>query len=208
MQDIFPKKVFFYISPLYFSGKSCIMIEKTCIVGHGRIADPQTVTAIPLPRAGPFGFAQGQSEVPMSKKLNEQFFKEYLLLEKECRKKFDVETGGIRKYIDRFDSFRFLPEREEVESALCRYSELYYKFANHPDALQKNDDLKASDIRWVRDFAARVRTQSDPISLYLKKAERYFRRRKLKRIFISALAVLLVLSAAAVAVYFSYFYPA
>ena len=60
----------------------------------------------------------------MSRKLNEQFFKEYLLLEKECRKKFDVEIGGIRKYIDRFDSFQFLPERDEVETALCRYSEL------------------------------------------------------------------------------------
>lgn len=172
-----------------------------------RRASPQTVTAIPPLGVDLFGFdAWRQSEVPMSKKLNEQFFKEYLLLEKECRKKFDVETGGIRKYIDRFDSFRFLPEREEVESALCRYSELYYKFANHPDALQKNDDLMASDIKWVRDFANRVRTQSDPISLYLKKAERYFRRRKAKRIFISVLAVLLVLAAAVIAVYFSYFY--
>lgn len=144
----------------------------------------------------------------MSRKLNEQFFKEYLLLEKECRKKFDVETGGIRKYIDRFASFRFLPEREEVENALCHYSELYYKFANHPDALQKSDDLTNADVKWVRDFAGRLRMQKDPISLYLKKAERYFRRRKIKRICLWVLAILLVLGAAAVAVWFSFFYSA
>lgn len=141
----------------------------------------------------------------MSRKLNEQFFKEYLLLEKECRKKFDVELGGIRKYIDRFDNFQFLPERDEVETSLCRYSELYYKFANHPDALQKNDDLKPADVKWVRDFTARVRTQADPISLYLKKAERYFRRRKLKRILVVSLVVLIALAAAAAAIYFTQF---
>ena len=141
----------------------------------------------------------------MSRKLNEQFFKEYLLLEKECRKKFDVEIGGVRKYIDRFDSFQFLPERDEVETALCRYSELYYKFANHPDALEKNDALKPSDIKWVRDFTGRVRTQTDPISLYLKKAERYFRRKKLKKILMISLFVLIALAAAAVTVYFTQF---
>ena len=141
----------------------------------------------------------------MSRKLNEQFFKEYLLLEKECRKKFDVEIGGIRKYIDRFDNFQFLPERDEVETSLCRYSELYYKFANHPDALQKNDDLTSADVKWVRDFTSRVRTQTDPISLYLKKAERYFRRRKFKKILIISVVVLIALAAAVASVYFTQF---
>ncbi len=57
----------------------------------------------------------------------------------------------------------------------------------------------------MRDFTGRVRTQTDPISLYLKKAERYFRRKKLKRILTISLFVLIALAAAAVTVYFTQF---
>ena len=83
---------------------------------------------------------------------------------------------------------------------LVRYRNLRNRFAHEPGAIRKTDDIVKDDIRWISRFRKSVQKKRDPISKYLRKARRYARRKKLKRLFV--ISLLIALAAAGTALYF------
>ena len=136
----------------------------------------------------------------MSKRYNESFLNTFLELDKLCCEKFGVISGGVTEYINRLNNARFAPDRDEVLPKLVRYRNLRNRFAHEPGAIRKTDDIVKDDIRWISRFRKSVQKKRDPISKYLRKARRYARRKKLKRLFV--ISLLIALAAAGAALYF------
>lgn len=135
------------------------------------------------------------------KKINEAFLAGYIELDRDCCEKFGVSTGGITEYINRLNNARFAPGRDEVLPRLVRYRNTRNKFAHETDALRKTDEVTKVDVKWLRSFNKDIIKKRDPISLYLRKARKYARRRKLRRwIYVVLFAIIAVL---ATALYFS-----
>jgi hypothetical protein len=74
------------------------------------------------------------------------------------------------------------------------------KLAHEVDALRKSDELSKADLKWLNTFCKDITKKKDPISIYLRKARSYARRRKARNILLAVFGVLVV--AAAVAVYY------
>lgn len=135
------------------------------------------------------------------RKINEAFLSGYNELDKDCAEKFGVSSGGVTEYINRLNNARFAPGRDDVLPRLVRYRNIRNKFAHEPDALRKSDEITKVDVKWLRSFNRDVIKKKDPISLYLRKARKFARRRKLRRwayVFLFA-----VIAALAVALYFA-----
>lgn len=128
----------------------------------------------------------------VGKRINEKFLSCYMSLDKICCDKFGIATGGVTEYINRLNNARFAPGRDDVLPRLVRYRNLRNKFAHEVGALRRVDELAKVDIKWLRGFERDLNKKRDPISVYLKKARRHVRRRRLRRIFYAVAAVSIV----------------
>lgn len=135
------------------------------------------------------------------KKINEAFIAEYIQLDKDCCEKFGVSTGGVTEYINRLNNARFAPGRDDVLPRLVRYRNIRNKFAHELSALRKTDEVTKVDVKWIRSFNKEIVKKKDPISLYLRKARKFARRRKLRRWMYAILFT--IIAALAVALYFA-----
>ena len=135
------------------------------------------------------------------KKINEAFIAGYIELDRDCCEKFGVSTGGITEYINRLNNARFAPGRDEVLPRLVRYRNTRNKFAHELSDLRKSDEITKVDVKWLRAFNKDVIKKRDPISLYLRKARKYARRRRLRRwVYVFLFATI---AALAIALYFA-----
>ena len=136
----------------------------------------------------------------MGKRVNEKFIDVYAELDKSCSAKFGISSGGVTEYINRLGNARFAPKRDEVLPRLVKYRNIRNIFAHEAKELKKNDEIKKEDITWIKKFNKYINKKKDPYSVYLKKARRYARGRKIRRFAIAAVALLAI--AGAVALYF------
>lgn len=136
------------------------------------------------------------------KKTNKAFLSEYIQLDKDCCEKFGVSSGGVTEYINRLNNARFAPGRDDVLPRLVRYRNTRNKLVHEPAAVRKSDDVTKADVRWVRIFNKSVKRKKDPISRYLRKARKYVRRRKLRRVLLALLIIALLAGAGAAAYMF------
>lgn len=128
----------------------------------------------------------------MSKRINEKFLSCYMELDKNCCDKFGVATGGTTEYINRLNNARFAPGREDALPRLVKYRNIRNKIAHELGSIRKINDISKVDIAWLKKFNKDIVRRKDPISLYLKRARRYARRRRIKR-YITAGAIVLSL---------------
>ncbi len=133
----------------------------------------------------------------MSKKINKKFLKLYVELDSHCCDRLGVKAGGVTEYINRLESAKFAPKRDEVLDSLNKYRNVRNMLANDPKAMKKSKILTKFDLKWIKKFNKTLKKKKDPISAYLKKARKFARKRKFKRVFI-----VLALAGAAAAAYF------
>jgi hypothetical protein len=130
----------------------------------------------------------------MGKRINEKFLTCYMELDKNCCDKFGIATGGTTEYINRLNNARFAPSRDDALPRLVKYRNIRNKIAHEIGSIRKINDITKVDIAWIKKFNKDIIRRKDPISLYLKKARRYARRRRIKRyITIGALVLSLIL---------------
>ena len=134
----------------------------------------------------------------VSKKFNEKFIKAYEEVDKVCCEKFGAQTAGVEVYINKLNNARFAPGRDEVLQRLANYKNLKSNFENTPALVRKSSDVVADDIKWLNGFAKALTKKKDPISVYLRKARNFARRRKIRNVVIT----LIVIAAIAAAAYF------
>ena len=137
----------------------------------------------------------------MSKKLNEKFLKGFQELDRLCCEKFGVATGGVTEYINRLNNARFAPDRDTVLPRLVKYRNVRNLFAHEPGAIRKNDEVVKEDITWLAHFRRDVQKKRDPISKYLRKARRFARARKVKRVLLRLLILALVAAVTALVLF-------
>ena len=140
----------------------------------------------------------------MSSKHNSAFLNSYIELDKICCHKFGVVTGGITEYVNRLINARYAPDREQVLPRLVRYRNIRNRIAHEAGALQSINEINKSDVRWIGEFIKDIEKKRDPISLYLRKARKYAKRRRAKKRFYAIFATLLLVGAA-VGAYFLFF---
>ena len=133
----------------------------------------------------------------MSKKINKKFLKLFVELDSCCCDKLGVKAGGVTEYINRLESARFAPKRDEVLDALNKYRNVRNVLAHDAKAIKKNKILIKRDLKWIKKFIKSLKRKKDPISAYLRKARKYARRRKAKKV-ILVLVVVAAVAAAAV----------
>ena len=131
----------------------------------------------------------------MGKKINEVFLSDYISLDKNCCEKFGIITGGITEYINRLNNARFAPGRDDVLPRLVRYRNARNKMAHEQLALTKSEEITKADIKWIRAFEKNMNKKRDPISLYLRKARKFVRRRRMRRVLYATLAVIIAAAA-------------
>lgn len=132
----------------------------------------------------------------MGKRRNEKFLSLYVELDRLLCEKFGVPSSGVTEYINRLNNARFAPDRDEVLPKLVSYRNIKYRFFSEPATVKKSDEIDKRDILWMRRFIRYVRKKKDPISVYLRRARRYLRMRKLRRfilIFAGTLGVLILI---------------
>ena len=133
----------------------------------------------------------------MSKKINKKFLKLYVELDSHCCDRLGLKAGGVTEYINRLESAKFAPKRDETLDSLNKYRNVRNILANDPKAMKKSKILTKYDLKWIKKFNKTLKKKKDPISSYLKKARKFARKRKFKRVF-----VVLALAGAAAAAYF------
>jgi hypothetical protein len=130
----------------------------------------------------------------MGKRINEKFLNCYMELDKNCCDKFGIANGGTTEYINRLNNAKFAPGRDDALPRLVKYRNIRNKIAHEIGSIRKINDITKVDIAWLKKFNKDIMRRKDPISLYLKKARRYARRRRIKRyITIGALVLSLIL---------------
>ena len=117
----------------------------------------------------------------MSKKINKKFLKLYVELDSHCCDRLGVKAGGVTEYINRLESAKFAPKRDEVLDSLNKYRNVRNILANDPKAMKKNKILTKYDLKWIKKFNKTLKKKKDSISAYLKKARKFARNRKIKR---------------------------
>ena len=137
----------------------------------------------------------------MGKRLNESFCSAFMELDKRCCEKFGIVSGGVTEYINRLNNARFAPGRDEALPRLVRYRNLRNKMLHEPGAIRKISEITKADIKWVKRFDRDLSKRRDPISVYLKKARAYARRRRVMRYITVGAVILLVAAVVAVVVY-------
>lgn len=135
-------------------------------------------------------------------KINEAFLNTFIELDKACATKFGISTSGVNEYINRLRNARFAEGRDEVLPKLVRYTNLRNRLAHESGALRQIDEITKADVKWLASFERTLEKKRDPISLYLRKARRYARRRRVLRAVACVGIITLVLAAAVGAVLF------
>ncbi|MBQ8529140.1 MAG: hypothetical protein IJ459_05315 [Clostridia bacterium] len=130
--------------------------------------------------------------------LNQIFFNTYIKVDKVCCAKLGVERGGISAYINKLTNNRFAPDREETLERLINLRNARNALAHEEDAMGTYKQVTRQDVKWLQNFERELIRKKDPISLYLRRARSYVRRR-------NVLAIIAVLALAAAAV-LGYFY--
>ncbi len=136
----------------------------------------------------------------MGKKINQAFVAAYNDLDKSLGEKFGIANGGVTEYINRLNHARFAPDRDEVLPVLVKYRTITNKFTYEPLSVKKDKELAKADVKWVKKFSKNVSKKKDPLSLYLKKAKKYARGRKVKRVILTVLGIAVVAAAVVAAV--------
>ena len=134
-----------------------------------------------------------------NKKYNENFVEAFVELDKLCCGKFGVQMGGVTEYIIRLNNAKYAPKRDEVLPLLIKYRNLRNKFAHEPEAFKLDDSVTKNDIKWLVNFKKSVSKKKDPLTVYLRKARRLVRRKKLGKTLLGILGVAAVAGAAAFA---------
>lgn len=129
-------------------------------------------------------------------RLNSLFLNSYIELDNICSQKFGKSSGGVTEYINRLVNSRFAPERDEALSRLVRYRNVRNRIAHEEGALGQINEITKLDLKWMDGFKHDLLKKRDPISVYLRKARMYAKRRKAKRIVIM---ILILVAAAAIA---------
>lgn len=132
----------------------------------------------------------------MSRRINEKFLELYLELDRLSCERFGIRSGGVTEYINRLNNARFAPDRDEVLPKLVNYRNIKYRFAGEPASLKKSDEISKADVDWMRRFIKYFKKKKDPIAAYIKRARRYVRMRKIRKV-LAALGVILILALAA-----------
>jgi len=130
----------------------------------------------------------------MGKKYNSAFLNAYIELDKICCHKFGIVTGGITAYINRLINSRYAPDRDQVLPRLVRYRNIRNRIAHEAGALQSIDELTKADIRWIEEFIKDIEKRKDPITLYLRKARKYAKRRRTRRKILGVMIVLAIIA--------------
>lgn len=130
--------------------------------------------------------------------LNQIFFNTYIKVDKVCCAKLGVERGGISAYISKLTNNRFAPDREETLERLINLRNARNTLAHEEDAMGTYKQVTRQDVKWLQNFERELIRKKDPISLYLRRARGYVRRR-------NVLAIIAVLALAAAAA-LGYFY--
>lgn len=138
----------------------------------------------------------------MAKKANTAFLNSFIELDKICCLKFGTVSGGVTEYINRLINARFAPGRDEVVARLVKYRNIRNRIAHEEGALDNIKEINKLDLRWLDSFKRDLNKKKDPISVYLRKARSFVKRRRARRIFFSTLSIILTLAAAAAAAYF------
>lgn len=138
----------------------------------------------------------------MSKKYNSAFLNAYIELDKICCHKFGIVTGGITEYVNRLISAKYAPEREQVLPRLAHYRNIRNRIAHEVGALRNIDELSKADVRWIESFIRDIEKKRDPISLYLRKARKYAKRRRLRGRIVTAVVILSLIAAGVAALVF------
>ena len=132
----------------------------------------------------------------MAKMITEAFFEEYSTLDELCLKKLGVEKMGVSEYIKRLNNARFAPSRDEVLPHLTRIRAIVTNLKEEDGTA----DIPKSDVKWLRAFSKSIEKKRDPLSLYLKRAHRHARLRKLRNALIITFLVAVAIAAAVIAV--------
>lgn len=130
--------------------------------------------------------------------LNQIFFNSYIKVDKVCCAKLGVERGGINAYINKLMNTRFAPDREETLDRLINLRSARNALAHEEGAMGSYKQITKHDVKWLQNFERDLIHKKDPISLYLRRARGYVRRRNV----IAIIAVLVLLAAVAL----GYFY--
>lgn len=134
-------------------------------------------------------------------KINEKFLNAFIEVDKTCSTKFGVSGSGVNEYITRLRNSRFAQGRDEVLSRLTKYLNLRNRLAHEAGALSQIDEISKEDVKWLESFEKSLEKKKDPISLYLRKARRYAKRRKALKVVLTIGIIALVLAVAAGAVF-------
>lgn len=129
-------------------------------------------------------------------KINETFLNTFIEVDKTCSAKFGVSGSGVNEYINRLRNARFAQGRDEVLPRLVRYTNLRNRLAHEAGALRQIDEITKADVKWLSSFEKILEKKKDPLSLYLRKARRYARRRRVLRALLCVGIIALVLAAA------------
>jgi hypothetical protein len=132
----------------------------------------------------------------MSKKINKKFLKLFVELDSNCCDKLGVKAGGVTEYINRLESARFAPKRDEVLDALNKYRNVRNVLAHDAKAIKKNKILIKRDLKWIKKFIKSLKRKKDPISAYLRKARKYARRKKSKKVILGVVVIAAIAAAA------------
>ena len=124
-------------------------------------------------------------------RINSLFLNSYIELDKICSQKFGKATGGVTEYINRLVNSRFAPMRDEVLPRLVKYRNVRNRIAHEEGALGQINEITKLDLKWLDAFKHDLIKKRDPISVYLRKARKYAKRRRAKRIIITVLLILI-----------------
>ncbi len=139
----------------------------------------------------------------MSKRLNETFLDAYIQLDRNCCDKFGVSVSGVTEYINRLNNARFAPGRDDALPRLVRYRGIRNKLAHDVSSIKKLNEVTKQDITWIKKFDRDLVRKKDPLSVYLRKARGYARRKKALAVLTVTGVVLLIAAIAAVVIAFN-----
>ena len=131
---------------------------------------------------------------------NSLFLNSYIELDKICAQKFGITSGGVTEYINRLVNSRFAPDRDEALPRLLKYRNIRNRIAHEEGALGQIDEITKIDLKWLDAFKYSIIKKRDPISVYLRKARKYAKRRRAKRIIVS-IALLIIAAVVAAGLY-------
>lgn len=117
----------------------------------------------------------------MSKKINKKFLKLYVELDNLCCDVLGVKAGGVTEYINRLETAKFAPKRDEQLDRYNKYRNIRNILSNNSKELKKNKILVKSDLKWIKKENKTLKKRKDSVSRYLKKARKFARNRKIKR---------------------------